>query len=78
MGDMLVKSGDWRTGQKLYANAKLSPAYAGWRYAPVLEERIAHAERNVSLLREDRPPGDTGGLRMMVSSTHSCMACHQR
>ena len=28
MGDMLVKSGDWQTGQKIYANAKLSRDYA--------------------------------------------------
>jgi hypothetical protein len=31
MGDMPVKSGDWRTAQKVYANAKLSPDYTTWK-----------------------------------------------
>jgi hypothetical protein len=34
MGDMLVKVGDWRTAQKIYANAKLSPDYANWTVVP--------------------------------------------
>src|SRR5262245_27814139 len=37
MGDMLVKSGDWRTAQKIYANAKLSRDYDRWKYRNVLE-----------------------------------------
>ena len=28
--DMVTKSGDWQTAQKLYANARLSPDYAQW------------------------------------------------
>src|SRR6185503_12812995 len=39
MGDMLVKSGDWQTAQKIYANARLSKTYASWKYPSVLEER---------------------------------------
>lgn len=52
MGDMLVKSGDWRTGQKIYANAKLSHDYADWKFRRVLEDRIRQAESDVALFRE--------------------------
>jgi len=38
------KSGDWQTGQKIYANAKLSRDYATWKFAAVLEARIAEAQ----------------------------------
>jgi hypothetical protein len=30
MGDTPVKSGDWQTGQKIYANASLAREYAAW------------------------------------------------
>jgi hypothetical protein len=48
MGDMLVKSGDWQTAQKIYANAKLSKEYASWKYQTVLEDRIQQAQANVA------------------------------
>jgi hypothetical protein len=32
MGDMLVKDGDWRTAQIIYANARLSPTYQQWKF----------------------------------------------
>jgi hypothetical protein len=47
MGDMLVKSGDWRTALKVYEDAKLSPTYSAWPYVKVLEERIGDAQANV-------------------------------
>jgi hypothetical protein len=77
MGDMLVKSGDWRTAQKIYANAKLSPDYAGWQFANILEERIAEAESNVALF--NAPPGPSGQFAkpMMAQSAFACTGCHQ-
>ncbi len=44
MGDMLGKSGDWQTAQKIYSNARLSRTYPVWTYRPVLEDRIARAQ----------------------------------
>jgi hypothetical protein len=73
LGDMLVKSGDWRTGVKLYANARLSREYATWKFRPVLEDRIAHARENVARFNAKGP--DRDGL--MINSAFSCMACHQ-
>lgn len=78
MGDMVAKTGDWKTAQRLYANAKLSRTYGGWAYRDVLEQRIAQAEANVASFRKpaaQRLPGDTP---MMFDSSYSCMACHQQ
>lgn len=77
MGDMLVKSGDWRTAQKIYANARLSPNYATWQFAPILEQRIAEAQSNVALF--NTPPGPSGQFvkPMMAQSAFACTGCHQ-
>jgi hypothetical protein len=77
MGDMLVKSGEWQTAQKVYANAKLSPDYDGWKFRGVLEERIEAAEANVALFNAPESPGGAKP-RIMFASEFSCMACHQR
>jgi hypothetical protein len=70
MGDMLVKSGDWQTGQKIYANAKLSKTYASWKYPAVLEERISRAQENVTAF-------NTGATPVMINSEFACMGCHR-
>lgn len=78
MGDMLVKSGDWQTARTIYAAAKLSPGYANWPYRQVLEQRIADAQSNVARFNEASQPGSNPPVRMMLTSTFSCMACHQQ
>jgi hypothetical protein len=70
MGDMVVKSGDWRTAQKVYMLAKGVDAYPTWPYREILEERIRNAERNVEEFRKDNSP-------IMFRSKFSCSACHQ-
>jgi hypothetical protein len=72
MGDMLVKSGDWRTAQKIYANAKLSREYANWKFGPVLEARIAQAQDNVAAFTQGAP-----ALPIMINSAFACSGCHQ-
>lgn len=74
MGDMLVKSGDWQTAQKIYANAKLAREYASWKFADVLEERIALAQANVAAFNQAAGPG---ARPIMIDTTFTCMACHQ-
>lgn len=76
LGDMLVKSGDWQTAQKVYANARLSPDFAKWAYAPVLQARIAQAAANVALFNAPATR-DATGVKMMVASTFACTGCHQ-
>jgi hypothetical protein len=77
MGDMLVKSGDWRTGVKVYALARGMTSYPGWAFRDVLEARIARAEQNVAAFR--RPESDgAAGPRMMLGSRFACVACHQQ
>jgi hypothetical protein len=77
MGDMLVKSGDWQTARKIYANARHSPTYAQWKFRDVLEERIGDAEANVDVFSTARDDADKTRPRMMIASPFACMACHQ-
>jgi tetratricopeptide (TPR) repeat protein len=77
MGDMLVKSGDWQTARKIYANARSSPTYAQWKFRDVLEARIGDAEANVAEFSASRDDADKTRTRMMVASPFACMACHQ-
>jgi hypothetical protein len=77
MGDMLVKSGDWQTAQKIYAQAKLSPTYNQWKYKDVLEQRIADAQANVAYFNSDDPKLDKLHQRIMIATPIACMACHE-
>lgn len=77
MGDMLVKSGDWKTAQKIYANARLSSSYSIWQYAGILEQRIIEAETNVALFNAPRQPSGHYIKPMISQSAYSCTACHQ-
>lgn len=74
MGDMLVKSGDWQTAQKIYANARLPKSFATWKHQAVLEDRIAQAQENVALFNA---PDGSSQTRIMINSEFACMACHQ-
>jgi len=75
MGDMLVKSGDWQTAQKIYANAQLSNEYATWKFAALLEARIAQAQDNVAAFN-----GAEGApvRPIMINSAFACTGCHQQ
>ncbi len=75
MGDMLVKSGDWRTAQAIYANAKHSRDYAFWKFADLLEARIEQAQENVTAFNEVL---DAPVRPIMINSKVACVACHQR
>jgi hypothetical protein len=77
MGDVLVKAGQWQTAQKAYANAKLVPEYAYWKFAPLLEERIVKARENVAAF--NAPPDANGRLTtpIMAYSPAGCLGCHQ-
>ncbi|BCA53770.1 hypothetical protein W02_09100 [Nitrospira sp. KM1] len=75
MGDMLVKSGDWQTAQRIYANATLSQDYATWPFAKVLEARIARAQENVAAFNG---APDTPARPIMINSAFACAACHQK
>jgi len=77
MGDMLVKSGDWRTGVQVYALARGMGSYPRWAFRDVLEARIAQAEQNVAAFRRPEAAG-ADGPRMMLGSRFACVACHQQ
>ena len=74
MGDMLVKSGDWKTAIAIYSNARLSKTYTSWPYRRMLELRIAQAANNVKYFNEKHIEPER---RMMFNSGYGCMSCHQ-
>ncbi|KJV06305.1 hypothetical protein [Methylocucumis oryzae] len=76
MGDMLVKSGDWATAQKIYANARLSADYVKWKFRDVLENRIKNARDNVAQFNDDS--SGPSGVKIMFNSSFNCVACHQQ
>ncbi len=77
MGDMLVKSGDWRTAVKVYALAQGMSSYPKWAFREVLETRILQAEQNViAFRRTDSARGSESSI--MLRSRFACVACHQK
>jgi hypothetical protein len=70
MGDMLMRSGDWRTARKVYALARQSTTYPAWPYREVLESRIVEAEGSLAEFQGE-------GRRLMFGSRFACSACHQ-
>jgi hypothetical protein len=76
-GDMLVKAGDWQSARKVYANAKLVPTYAQWKFRDLLEHRIQDAQSNVAEFRTVAAKTDPTRARIMIQSTFACVACHQ-
>ena len=77
-GDMLVKSGDWQTAQKVYANAMQSPDYAHWPFSAELQQRIAKAQDDVIAFNGPGAGRGKSGPQIMANSNFACMACHQR
>ena len=74
MGDMLVKTGDWQTGVKIYRNAKLSKTYASWPYRSMLENRIINAKQNVKNFQSNHASPHKS---ILFNSGYGCVACHQ-
>ena len=74
MGDMLVKSGDWQTAQKIYQNAKRAKEYENWKYRVVLDDRNKEAQATVARFNA---PSETSNARTMINSEFSCMAYPQ-
>jgi hypothetical protein len=90
MGDMLVKSGDWQTGIKIYNNALLASNYSSWPYKGLLEIRIANAKKNVKNFQSDSLEMEIKGHlknsyqsqnpdnKILFNSGYGCVACHQQ
>jgi hypothetical protein len=61
--------------EAIYANAKLSRDYATWKFAAVLEARIAEAQGNLSAFNEAQ---DAAVRPIMINSAFACTGCHQQ
>jgi hypothetical protein len=76
MGDVLTKSGDVENARRAYNSARLTPDFANWRYAPILEARLANIDARAHAFEmakgpEEEPP-------TMFSSEYACTGCHAR
>jgi hypothetical protein len=80
MGDMLVKSGDWKKGIQIYDLAKQIPQYESWDYKETLEKRIENAETNVTKFRQPLVNGKKYSVDnvLLINSSISCMSCHKK
>jgi cytochrome c553 len=78
MGDMLIKAGDWQTARKVYANARLSPDYASWKFASVLQARIDAAGANVDASAATVVATAETSIAKRASSAFACTRCHER
>jgi hypothetical protein len=77
MGDMLVKSGNWEVGRRVYRLAQALPSYQSWPYTQVLERRIQRAQANVAAFRSEGTLRQHGNEAIMLQSPFACSACHQ-
>jgi hypothetical protein len=75
-GDMLVKAGQPELAVRMYANARLTPDHATWKYRDVLEDRMRNAAGYVPAFRQRNPP--PGAPRLMTDSRFTCTGCHER
>ena len=73
MGDMLVKSGDWKKAIIIYNNAKIAKNYSTWPYREELEHKIKNAQTNV---KSYQLTSQTPDKTIMFNSGYGCMACH--
>ena len=72
-GDVFSKTGDAVTAVRFWEHAKRSPTFSSWRYADVIEERIATAEERTRLLTDADPGNDP---ELFAQSAHVCVGCH--
>lgn len=74
-GDVALKAG-WSTARvrALYRSAQTSPTYASWRFAPLLEQRIARVDSDAQLYADDNPLNDP---TVWMTEGHICTGCHQ-
>lgn len=80
MGDMLVKSGDWKKAIQVYNLAKQIPQYESWDYKKILEKRIENAESNVTKFRQPLEYRKKYSIDdvMLINSSISCLSCNNK
>lgn len=79
MGDMLVKSGQWEMGVKIYENAKRVKQYESWPFKGELEQRIHEANTNVERFRKQYLMGQViKEPTLMINTSFSCVGCHEQ
>lgn len=75
-GDLLTKAGHRDAAVRAYETARLTDGYSSWRYAPVLEARIANVDARVAAFAKAESEAEEP--EMMFQSDYACAACHAR
>ena len=75
-GDMFTKAGDLASARRAYRVAQSVPSYSEWRYAPVLEARVAKLDDRAFAFTHAR--GAEEEPEMMFGSDYACTGCHAR
>lgn len=76
MGDMIIKTGDFKTAIKIYELAKSSPNYESWVFKDLLEKRILNAESNTKLFLERTQKNEIDSM-IITNSGSLCISCHK-
>ena len=78
-GDMLVKDGNPRIAKKIYNIAKEHSDFKKWPYKEILVRRINNVQQNVQEFRRRiNSPENVNDNAIMLNTSFSCMACHQK
>ena len=75
-GDLLTKAGEVEQARRAYGIAKLSPDYGEWRYAAILDARLADLESRATAFANAKTPEEEP--EMMFGSEYACTGCHAR
>ena len=75
-GDMLARANDLPNARTMYQTARLLRTYPAWPYREVLERRLAQLDALPRRLNQ--PAVGEREWVSVVSSSFSCMGCHQR
>jgi hypothetical protein len=70
-GDVLAKAGERDVAETMYRNAKVGDGFAGWLYAPDLEQRLVDLDARIAAYQDVDPFNDPP-----IGGSNLCHGCH--
>jgi hypothetical protein len=74
-GDIYVKHGDLVPAHTWYTLAGVFPGASTWPFAPILADRVAHADARAALYQDADPSNDPP---LIGAGREACAVCHRR
>jgi hypothetical protein len=75
-GDLYAKGGNLASAKQWYALANVFPESATWKFAAVIQDRVANAEARVAALYADEDPSNDP--QVIGMGPEACSNCHNR